>query len=226
MATYSTNLNLELQAPGERARLTVLNANLGKIDDFAGDAKKLTNIQAYSLDCNDIDENCTVYVTDDATHSPGAWYIMTTCVFASNAICQYAISVTNSSMKMRQKSTSWGDWKELAIKSTWETVTPTIDSTKVGSGVVSCVKRDGWAYVQIYSMGFLSSGNLTGVVTGLPQAIVGGDGTFIGTSASASAEISASGDTWYIDSNTGSLNVILGSTYPYGHWTSFMYPCV
>lgn len=36
MATISTNLNLELQAPGERASLTVLNANLGKIDEFAG----------------------------------------------------------------------------------------------------------------------------------------------------------------------------------------------
>ena len=115
MSTMSTNLNLELQAPGERASLTVLNANLGKIDDFAGDAMKLTDVKPYALDCNDIDENCVVYVTNSATHSPGAWHILSTIKYDSNnAITQTAISVQTGSIKTRAKSSNgWSEWVPL-----------------------------------------------------------------------------------------------------------------
>lgn len=48
MATFTPNLNLEQQGGGERASLVVLNANLGKIDEFAGKAQGTVITNEYS----------------------------------------------------------------------------------------------------------------------------------------------------------------------------------
>ena len=53
MATFTPNLNLELQGGGERASLVVLNENLTKLDTFAGDISELNNIN-YPISKGDV----------------------------------------------------------------------------------------------------------------------------------------------------------------------------
>lgn len=136
MATTTTNLGLTKQGGGEHASLNAINGNWDLIDDFAGLVKgSLLNIPTYGYDCDDVDQTCTVYVTGDATNSPGAWSLMTTIVYdAANAVVQYAFSVPNRTMKMRSKSGSpatWSAWKPILMGGSVQATVP--NGTAAGS---------------------------------------------------------------------------------------------
>ena len=114
MATTTTNLGLTKQAPGEHASLVALNGNFDLIDDFAGNAIKQMNPTVFNDDCNNVSETCVLYVGNSASNSPGSWYIMKTIYYSSDAIVQYAFSVTDNVMKMRSKATTWSAWRTVA----------------------------------------------------------------------------------------------------------------
>ena len=141
MATTTTNLGLTKPAGSEHLSLVTINGNYDIIDAFAGLVKgSLLNIPTYGYDCDDIDHTCTVYVTGDATNSPGAWSLMTTIVYdASDAVVQYAFSVPDRTMKMRSKSGSpatWSAWKPILMGGSVQATVPngtTAGSYKIGT---------------------------------------------------------------------------------------------
>ena len=121
---------------------------------------------------------------------------------------------------------AWTNWMELEPKTSWETVTITLDSTRIISGSVTCVKKDGLAFVYFSALRFANAGNnQAGVITGLPKALVQGGGLFTGENAAKNAEICAAGDGFWLPTNSTSMNIHIGSTYGYTHWGNLIYPC-
>lgn len=106
-----------------------------------------------------------------------------------------------------------------------QTISPTRDTTKTTGGLVYCRVKAGWAYVQIYAMKFASSGNSqTGIITGLPKAMLQCGAMFTGDDAAKTAEISASGDSCWIETGSTQLKAHVGAKYAYQHYAQLCYP--
>lgn len=126
----------------------------------------------------------------------------------------YARSITSS---------GFGNWHQISFDD--GNITPTINSTKITSGTVACIVRSGWAFVSGMNIVFASSGNAqAGVITGLPKAAAQANAAFSGSTAADTAAIRASGDCLWMNSQSNSINVHLGTTYNKGHWFSVSYP--
>lgn len=105
------------------------------------------------------------------------------------------------------------------------TVYPTLDATKTTGGRVYCRVKAGWAYVQLFAVKFATSGDSqTGIVTGLPKAALQCGTLFTGDNAAKTAEISASGDSCWIEMDSTQLKAHIGAKYAYQHYTQLVYP--
>ena len=85
------------------------------IDSLNNNLNKLSTPVAFSGDCNTISETCIVYVTDSATNSPGAWYIVMTIAFNEEAKVQFAFHIGSNSIKIRNKGTTWSSWQSVTL---------------------------------------------------------------------------------------------------------------
>ena len=113
-----TNTTITYPAYSSSADVEVLNTNFGNLAEAVNMLSgKMITPSTFSGDCDSITETGIVYVTSEASHSPGAWSVMNTIVYdANNAVVQYAFSVPNRTMKFRSKSGSpatWSDWKQV-----------------------------------------------------------------------------------------------------------------
>ena len=120
---------------------------------------------------------------------------------------------------------TWSSWDSYALTNAIQTVTPTIDTTRVQSGTVECVIKGGWAFISGSAFIFKAGGNnQNGVITGVPKAALQVNTKFGGADAGKTADIHNAGDGIWINKNQTTMNVHIGATYGYQHWFSVAYP--
>ena len=244
MATYTSNLNLKKPGENEDALIQDINDNMDKLDAFAGDMRNSSigtfttlsgfadmldtllvampsnGVKSFSVDCA-----ANVGVFTSSTRYFGTLFKSSTST--SYAHVEMRAMASTVSIIGRRISTGGYDWARIGYYSAWETITPTVDNTRITAGQVQCIKRDGFAYIYFNGVKFAASGNnQLGVVSGLPQALIQGSGMFTGENATKNVDIANAGDGFWIATNGTAVNVHIGSTYNYTHWGNLMYPCV
>lgn len=104
-----------------------------------------------------------------------------------------------------------------------EVVQLTVDSKKMTSGSVYCIKRNGWCYIHINNARFASDGDSQVIISGCPRALyqVGG------VVSSENGSTSLNYDAFWINRTATAIACHIGSgNHGKGHWVSFAYPYV
>ena len=117
-----------------------------------------------------------------------------------------------------------GAVNEINSRNSNQTISVTLNSTYVSAGTLSCVIKNGWAYVSGAGIIFNQSGNSITIASGLPKPKYQAVFTMVGSNSSNSGLIASSADLGWIAASSTSMSVHLGSTYSLQHWFSFSYP--
>lgn len=134
-----TNTTITYPVYSSSADVEVLNTNFGNITEAINTINgKLLTYSLYGGDCDSSNTSSIVYVTGDASHSPGAWSIMNTMAYSQNdAITQLAFSVIDNTTKVRSYSVpngGWSSWQQLVRNLNYLFGT----STNLSSFISSC----------------------------------------------------------------------------------------
>ena len=137
MSTRSTNLDLELQAAGERASLNILNSNLGKIDEFAGEVFIEFGTSSKTIDQNLTDYWTTYIPNDGKPHLVKINAMYGVCVgflsrysdlYGSGCLTRYEGTMYRVALS---NGTVWNG--PVALKSEIELVAPTYNNGSYGT---------------------------------------------------------------------------------------------
>ena len=222
MSTSTTNLGLVKPDGPDRALVAVINENMNKIDQYAGEVNDslgaIEDGMAIVANGNThaaITSGQFVYVRNHSTLTQGLY----------TATANIAANATLSTSNLTADPS--GGLNALNSKLTMETVTINRDTTKTTAGVLQCVVKSGWCYVYIGGLVFSQSGySQMGIITNLPKCAKACVGTFVGNDPSKQQMLNNSGDMWWVNENATTLNVHIGSAYSEAHSVAFSYPVV
>ena len=207
-STYTNNLNLELQAAGERARLVGLNDNFGKIDQFAGEVNpKKTNITSLASDSTILELPHGVYqvnLSASSSYLPGRYG--TLIVDRSNVTYGAVTFITtggNVYTRHMNGTSSWhNSWTQLAPyeSGTWTPKLYDLDTYKrdLPSGAYYKVGNLVIAYFSANNTADLSGISTMLQIRNLPMTVVFGGGIYI-------SAMSGQGGTITIQSTNGNV---------------------
>lgn len=114
---------------------------------------------------------------------------------------------------------------KIALLNSVQTPTaPTFNPETVASGCVSCVIKDGWAFISSEYLVFKAAGDSQIIIRGCPKPALQANIKYSGENYTQTALINAAGDCAWIVGNGTNIWSHIGSTYDKAHWFSIAYP--